>query len=347
MWDDGTTSLIARPLDGDPTTVLSAHSASRVHYGTGEGDMGAPRPGGSAYGGGVLAVVWTTRMTECSWLELRDGLSPEPAAVVNPWPATNCGDGSFGVIDVAVTADAKILVAWISEAGRGTDLVAWDLATGREVDRLTGVDGFQHDGDRRFAVDRRISDTEHQAAAVEVTTDGFVVTPLPGITTPIGVITGELRIASDATLAPAEPWTVSSTAGRTVPPIQNGLPTPVGATRDAIASAGVACDLIALADLALVSPEFRMVDAVSFCDEPRPMSLQDDDVVHYWYAGDHNSNELTTLLNTLESPYRIEAGRYVWEGMYDYRIEIDATGAWVRNQRGFPPPDCEGMECTC
>jgi hypothetical protein len=90
-----------------------------------------------------------------------------------------------------------------------------------------------------------------------------------------------------------------------------------------------------------------MVDAVSYCDEPWPMSLADDDVVYHWYSGDEWSNELTTLLDTLESPVMIEGDRYVWHGEYDYRIEIDSAGDWVRNQRGFPPPECEGMECTC
>lgn len=53
------------------------------------------------------------------------------------------------------------------------------------------------------------------------------------------------------------------------------------------------------------------------------------------------------MLDTLESPYRMADERYVWVGPYDYSIEIDINGAWVRNQRGFPPPECEGMECTC
>jgi hypothetical protein len=349
MWDDVTISLIAQPLDGEPTTVLSAHSASRIDYGSFEGDVGEPRPGGSAYGGGVLAVVWTTRTEECRWLELRDGLSAEPAPVVNPWPATNCENGAAGegVLDVAVTADGEILIAQVYPPDSGPDLVAWDLATGREIDRLTGVLQFEHDGYRRFAVERRTSGTEHQTAVVELTQDGFSVTPLPDIATPIGIITGELRIDPKATLTPAEPWTTCSTAGRKIPAAQDELPAPVAATRNAIAAAVIECDLAALAELALVSPEFRMVDAFSYCDEPWPMSLQDDDVVHYWYAGDRAVDELTTLLETLESPYRTEADSYVWVGEYDYRIEIDQGGAWVRNQRGFPPQECEGMDCTC
>jgi len=347
MWDDMTISLIAQPLGGEPTTVLSAHSASRVDYVTGEGDLGEPRPGRSGYGGGVLAVVWTTRTEECSWLELRQGLTAEPAPLVNPWPPATCEDGGFGAIDVAITGDGGVLVAWVSTAGGGSDLVASDLMTGREIDRLTGVLHFGHDGDRRFAVVQQASGTEQHTVLAELTTDGFAVTPLPGISQLIGVITGELRIASNATLATTEPWTTCSTAGRAVPAAQDGLPTPVAATRDAVASAVVECDLIALADLAIVSAEFRMVDAISYCDEPWPMSIQDDDVVHHWYAGDRSGNELSIMLDTLDSPYQIADQRYVWVGPHDYRIEIDADGAWVRNQRGLPPPECEGMECTC
>ncbi len=347
MWDDVTISLIAQPLDGEPTTVLSAHSASRIDYGSFEGDVGEPRPGGSAYGGGVLAVVWTTRTEECRWLELLDGLSGEPATVVNPWPASNCEGGAAGVIDVAVTADGGILVAAVYPPDSGPDLVAWDLASGREIDRLTGVLQFEHDGYHRLAVERRTSGTEHQTAVVEVTQDGFSVVPLPGVSTPIGVVTGELRIDPEATLAPAEPWTTCSTAGMTIPAVQDELPPSVAATRNAIAAAVIDCDIVMLAELALVSPEFRMVDAISYCDEPWPMSLQDDDVVHHWYQGDHAFAELTTLLETLETPYRTEADSYLWVGEYDYRIEIDRSGAWVRNQRGFPPQECEGMDCTC
>ncbi len=347
MWDDMTISVIAQPIEGEPTTVLSVHSESRIDYSTLEGDAGEPRPDGLAYGGGVLAVIWTTRTAECSWLELRDGLSAELAPVVNPWPATNCGQGTGGVIGAAVTADGAILVGLAARAD-GPDLVAWDLATGGEIDRLTGVLHFAHDGDRRFAVNRRTTGSaDQQTAVVEATPAGFAVTPLPGVPAPIGVITGELRIAPDATLAPAEPWVTCSTAGRSSPDAHDGLPAPVATTRDAIASAVVECNLDALGDLALVSAEFRMVDAVSDCDEPWPMSLQDDDVVHHWYSGDRDADELTIMLDTLESPYRIDNDRYVWVGQYDYRIEIDVNGAWVRNQRGFPPPSCEGMECTC
>jgi hypothetical protein len=239
------------------------------------------------------------------------------------------------------------LVAWVSTADGGPDLVAADLTTGREIDRLPDVLLFEHDGDRRFAVEQRAPGTEQHAVLAELTTDGFAVTPLPGIAHPIGVITGELRIAPNATLATTDPWTTCSAAGRAVPAAQDGLPAPVAATRDAVASAVVECDLIALADLAIVSAEFRMVDAISYCDEPWPMSVQDDDVVHHWYAGDRSGNELSIMLDTLESEYQIADGRYVWVGPFDYRIEIDAAGAWTRNQRGLPPPECEGMECTC
>ena len=347
MWDDVTMSLLAQPLGGEPETVLTAHSASRIAYPTMQGDFGEPRPGRSAYGGGVLAVVWTDRLASCSWLELLAGPSTEPAPVVNPWPQTACDDDAVGVIDVAVTADGRALVAIVAETGRGPSLVAWDLITGAEIDTVPDVLLLVHDGDRHFAVERRTPGYGYETALVELTADGIEVTALPGIAGPIGILTGELRVLPEASLAPATSWTTCSTAGRTRPAAQGGLPGAVAATRDAIAAAVIECDLVALADLAAVSPDFRMVDAVSYCDEPWAMSMEDDDVVHHWYGGDNRANELTTLLNTLEAPPIIEDDRFVWIGEYDYRIEIHSAGDWVRNQRGFPPPECEGMECTC
>lgn len=344
-------TLLAQPVGKDAVTVLQTHVASRIDYRTGDGEQEGEWVGSVAYGGGVLGVVWT-RLGQCARLELRAGLADAPAPVVNPWPDQRCTDMYGGLLDIALTADGRFLTAMVfpsvDASLGGPDLVLWDLTTGEEIDRLPGVMHFVHDGDRGIAADRRVNGTDVGLALVRITDTGFEIADRPDLQPGgVGLIAGPLTIATDATLAPAEQWTDCSTAGATPLSGQPGLSEAAAVTRTAIAQAIRGCDLEALTDVAVNSPGFAMVDGNTTCDEPWPMSVEDDDPVSYWYHGDANNEELHVMLDTLDQPFTEEDDRYVWEDGHGYRIEIGTDGTWLLDWRQFPQAPCEGMDCTC
>jgi hypothetical protein len=123
IWGDGDGGLVV----GSPLSHLPAGALHPEPFGDGPGHPRPPAASG------------------CSWLDLRTGISADPAPLDSPWQESGCEEATSGPLQVAVTADGAQLVATVVPSVDpflgGPDLVVVDFASGKEVDRLARVMG--------------------------------------------------------------------------------------------------------------------------------------------------------------------------------------------------------------
>ncbi len=344
-WSETEVRLVARSLGAAPMVLAEGRSTWRFAGGSNQTTGSTPDDAG--YGTGLLAVLWYEAEAPHR-LELRQGLSDALADVVVP----NFGAGldePVDIVEIAVSADGTVLftlvIPSLDPASGGPDLVAWDLADGTEIDRLSGTLLFVHDGDRTVAGDRRTQGFEIERFVARLGDDGFswYKTLDASGSPPLGIITGDLKIAPNATLESAEPWPTCSLGAV---PDQAGLPQEVAATRAAIASAAARCDLLALFKVAASDSAFRIADGNEPC-EPWLASIEEVDPVARWYDGPTQADGMAAMIDALSRPPSQVEDRYVWQDEHGYRIEINESGAWVLNWISFPQEPCQSILCSC
>jgi hypothetical protein len=344
-WSETEVRLVAHPLGGDPEVLAEGHSTWR--FAGGSNLRTGSNPDDAGYGTGVLAVLWSVAEAPHR-LELRHGFNDAPAEVVIPDFDAGVNE-PVDIVDIAVSGDGTVLFTLLipsaDPASGGPDLVAWDLTDGTEIDRLSGTLLFVHDGHRTVAGDRRTQGFEIERFVARLSDEGFswYETLDTAGSPPLGVITGSLRIAPDATLESTEPWPQCSLGAVSDQP---NLPQEVATTRAAIASAAARCDLLALYEVAAADSGFRIADGDSAC-EPYLASIGDVDPVSHWYDGTIEPHEMAVIVDTLSRPPSRDEDRYVWQNENGYRIEINESGAWVLNWRSFPQEPCQSILCSC
>jgi hypothetical protein len=245
--------------------------------------------------------------------------------------------------DPHLSPDGSVLIGAVTDPQlppQSWRVVAWDLDTGMRLGSTAepGVNPIWI-ADGNLAV-LTIFDEEHRGSYVlfRVEGDRVVTTDRVGDWQWfVGLGTGPILLAPDASLVVAEPWTDCSAAGASIR-TQSGLPEPVAATRDAIAAAASSCDLSLLASIGV--PYLVFTNEHLSCGYRSNPSIIDASPVPLWYEGDIEVAELATLVDTLRVPYTVDGDIYVWAHATGYRIEIDMTGAWVFNGRTWPMSGC-------